>query len=117
MIATGNKGSIIIDGDPFCALTNWTITINQETVDTTPLNSSYREFGKSLVTGGGSLDSLEHIDGITFPSTKLPASFITGGGNTISGTIIITDYSPTVGVNDTITYSYSFRFTSTITIS
>jgi len=86
-----------------------------DTPDLTRIADTYRRYGVGLMSGSGTFTSLEYIaPGF---KTSAVASFLTGGGNTVSGTIYITEYKPTVSVGDIVEFQYSFVFTGTITIS
>jgi len=130
-VHTGTTGSITftIGTDQFTNLylTEWSLSIDQQSVDATsfsPTNNwETKLFGTSSATGScsGYIDDTTPIDeAVLFQTPGTTGAFVLGTASTgidFSFTGHITNFSPTTGVNQVASFSATFAATGAVTVA
>jgi len=124
----GYGGKVAVGTSDVSLVRNWNADIQREEVDTTHMNDGaggWRSFISGLGAGTGSMDlnwDMTDTNGqkvlqdavLSPPATPLTVKLYVDGTHYYSGSIIVTNVSPSVGVDGLAEATVNFRFTGAV---
>ena len=123
----GYGGKVAVGTSDVLQVRNWNADIQREEVDTTHMNDGaggWRSFISGLGAGTGSMDLNWDMtdtngqkvlqDAVLNPATPPTVQLYVDGTHYYSGSIIVTNVSPSVGVDGLAEATVNFRFTGAV---
>lgn len=124
----GYGGKVAVGANDVAQVRNWNADIQREEVDTTHMNDGaggWRSFISGLGAGTGSMDlnwDMTDTNGqkvlqnavLSPPTTPPTVKLYVDGTHYYSGSVIVTNVSPSVGVDGLAEASINFRFTGAV---
>ena len=127
----GYGGKVAVGTSDVAQVRNWNADIQREEVDTTHMNDGaggWRSFISGLGAGTGTMDvnwDMTDTNGqkalqnavLNPPSTPPVVKLYVDGTHYYSGSVIVTNVSPSVGVDGLAEASINFRFTGAVSFA
>ena len=127
----GYGGKVAVGASNVAQVRNWNADIQREEVDTTHMNDGaggWRSFISGLGAGTGTMDvnwDMTDTNGqktlqnavLNPPSTPPVVKLYVDGTHYYSGSVIVTNVSPSVGVDGLAEASINFRFTGAVSFA
>ena len=129
-VVRGYGGDVKVGENSVAEVRNWNADIQREELDAThmdPSGDGWREYDTGLGSGTGSMDvnwdmtdttgqkALQNA--VLNPPATPPTIKLCIGANHYSGSIIVTNVSPSVGVDGLAEATINFRFTGAISFT